>query len=315
MIAFAVRRSAAVGLACAIALAGQVGAAERDVSQDIRACREDPRFRETAGAMIGDCLLEISSRVDAEIERRIARAAGTYCRPEDRALLARSQRDWQAYRQGWCRLVENSPGNTQAYVNSAACMLETGRQRLASLVYIVDYGLPDCPADPAARTMATDAFPWSAQKATIDFSSPDAGRQLAGLAEEAYDKTIVYLDWTMKNAGQSLFGGIDTGDEGASTDALCAVLERRAARPGGVSVSGQPDSGNHHLRFTMTLDTARGAPFARVRCEYAQSTPVLRVRGFFYVTDIGTATTYMLEFQPLAIPAHLVPATFLKHLR
>ncbi|MEI2417896.1 lysozyme inhibitor LprI family protein [Orrella sp. JC864] len=135
---------AAVCVACGMALAGQA-AAQDDVAQDVRQCREDPRYREIAGAMIGDCLLEISSQVDAQIERILARSAQAYCHAEDRALLAQSQQDWLAYRQGWCKLVENSPGNTQAYVNSAACMLKTGRDRLAGLVYIVDYGQPRCP--------------------------------------------------------------------------------------------------------------------------------------------------------------------------
>ncbi|MDF2097529.1 lysozyme inhibitor LprI family protein [Aquibaculum arenosum] len=134
-----------LGLAWALAIPVQAAAGDRDISHDIRECREDPRFRDTGGAMIGDCLLEISNQVDAEIERIVARSAKAYCRQEDRALLARTQSDWQTYRQGWCQLVEHSPGNTPAYVNSAACMLETGRDRLTSLAYIVDYGEANCP--------------------------------------------------------------------------------------------------------------------------------------------------------------------------
>ncbi|MBO9357628.1 DUF1311 domain-containing protein [Bordetella petrii] len=267
--------------------------------------------------MIGDCLLEISGQVDAQIERTLARSAQTYCRSEDRALLARSQRDWQTYRQGWCKLVENSPGNTQAYVNSAACMLETGRQRLASLVYIVDYGLPNCPPASMSEPVRPNASALSAQKAVIDFSSRDAGRHLANLIEEAHEKTIVYLDWTIKHIARSgLFEQSDADHADTLTsEVLCGRIERRAARPGGVLVFGQPDRDNHHLLLSMTLDTARGAPFARIRCEYAQGAIVLRLRGFFYVTDIGTATALQLELQPIAIPAHRIPASFLENLR
>lgn len=136
---------AVLALPAIFALSREAYAIERNVGHDIRECQEDPRFGETGGAMIGDCLLEISDQVDAEIERIIARSAKTYCRQEDRALLARTQSDWQTYRQGYCELIERSPGNTPAYVNSAACMLETGRERLANLAYVVDYGQPNCP--------------------------------------------------------------------------------------------------------------------------------------------------------------------------
>ena len=145
MIGLCLSLMTALVLAWGAALSGPAYAVERDVSHDVRECQDDPRFGEAGGAMIGDCLLEISEQVDAEIERIIARSAKAYCRQEDRALLARTQSDWQTYRQGYCELIERSPGNTPAYVNSAACMLETGRERLANLAYIVDYGQPNCP--------------------------------------------------------------------------------------------------------------------------------------------------------------------------
>ncbi len=201
---------------------------------------------------------------------------------------------------------------------SAACMLESGRQRLVSLVYIVDYGLPRCPAKPVLRTAKTDVFAWHAQKAVIDFSLEDSGRTLVELIEDASAKTILYIDWTMRNAGKSeLFG---RASEEGSTDAgvdqeTCPDIERYATRPGGVVLSGRPDANNNHLLLRMTVDTGRGAPFARARCEYADSLTALRLRGFFYVTNIGTATARQLEFQPVAIPAHRVPASFLEHLK
>ncbi len=145
MIGFRLSLVAVFALVCGMVLPVTAHAVERDVSHDVRECQEDPRFGETGGAMIGDCLLEISEQVDAEIERVVARSAKAYCRQKDRDLLSRTQSDWQTYRQGFCELVERSPGNTPAYVNSAACMLSAGRKRLADLAYIVDYGLANCP--------------------------------------------------------------------------------------------------------------------------------------------------------------------------
>lgn len=169
-----------------------------------------------------------------------------------------------------------------------------------------------CREDPCLRESAL-----SAQKALIDFSSREAERQLADLAEDAHEKTIVYLDWTIKNIEESaFFGRLGTDDATTvSDDMLCGEFERRASRPGGVLISGQPDRDNHHLLLSMTLDTARGAPFARVRCEYAPSAIALRLRGFFYVTDIRTATAQHLEFQPVRIPAYAVPVGLLEFLR
>ncbi len=151
----------------------------------------------------------------------------------------------------------------------------------------------------------------------IVFGSPKYERQFGDLGEQAYEKTILYLDWTMMGtAGSGLFDwiGADSGDPG-SDEAVCDRAESDAGRPGGFVISGRPDPDNNHLLLEMTLDTARGAPFARVRCEYANAKQVLRVRGFFYVTNIGTATAHNVEFQPISIPAHVVPESFLKHLR
>ncbi|MDF2097530.1 hypothetical protein [Aquibaculum arenosum] len=161
------------------------------------------------------------------------------------------------------------------------------------------------------------ALAWTAQKAVIDFAAANGGRHLRTLVEDAHDKTILYLDWTMRDAARSgLFEKIRADGNGPVTDkTICEHIERRASRPGGVLISGKPDPDNNHLLFDMTLDLARGAPFARARCEYAENTYVLRLRGFFYVTNVGMATAKNLEFQPVAIPAHLVPATFLEHLR
>ncbi len=177
--------------------------------------------------------------------------------------------------------------------------------------------LPLSIAAKAESVPETVDFAWSAQTAVIDFASPNGGRQFGEMVERAHEKTILYLDWTMMGtAGSGLFDwiGADNGNP-VSDEVVCKRAERDASREGGFVISGKPDPDNNHLLLEMTLDTTRGAPFTRVRCEYANARQVLRVRGFFYVTNIGTATAHNVEFQPISIPAHVVPESFLKHLR
>lgn len=169
----------------------------------------------------------------------------------------------------------------------------------------------------AESATAADGFAWSAQKATIDFSSPDSGRQFSALVQEAHEKTILYLDWTLLNAAQTRWGRAIArkGEESAADDAVCKIIEREAISSDGIVISGKPDPDNNHLLFEMAVNLTAGAPFARARCEYAQSRIGLRLRGFFYVTDIETATANRLEFTPISVPAHTVPPAFRKHLR
>src|SRR5690554_2654723 len=47
------------------------------------------------------------------------------------------------------------------------------------------------------------ALAWTAQKAVIDFAAANGGRHLRTLVEDAHDKTILYLDWTMRDAARS----------------------------------------------------------------------------------------------------------------
>lgn len=120
--------------------------AQQSIEQDIERCRQDPRF-EIGGAMIGDCLMELSEAVDREISAAVATGEERYCVAEDRADYRQSHADWLAYRQRLCDLVERSPDNTPSWVNSAACRLELGRQRLSSLKYTNEYGSPRCAAE------------------------------------------------------------------------------------------------------------------------------------------------------------------------
>ena len=169
----------------------------------------------------------------------------------------------------------------------------------------------------AEQPAEANGFAWHAQTAVIDFASPDSGRQFGDLVEEAYEKTILYLDWTMQNAARSgLFGQIGADDGDPLTDsAICVHVERLASQPDGFTISGKPNPDNNHLLFEMSLDIERGTPFARARCEYVEGANALRLRGFFYVTTLGTATATKLEFQPVSVSAQSIPASLYELLR
>lgn len=163
---------------------------------------------------------------------------------------------------------------------------------------------------------AENGFAWRAQKVTIDFASSDGERQFGALVQEAHERVIIYLDWTLLNTARTDWGRTIGSDdaEPVTDEAICEHIAQKADGPGGIVLSGKPDRDNNHLLFEMTLDLASGAPFARARCEYAQGGTALRLRGFFYVTNIGTATAENLEFKPVSVPAHRVPEEFLEHL-
>lgn len=117
--------------------------AGQSIDQDVENCRQNPQY-EVGGAMIGDCLMELSEAVDQEINAAVTAGEGRYCIAKDRKDYRQSHTDWLAYRKRMCDLVERSPDNTQSWVNSAACRLALGRQRLASLRYTDEYGIPRC---------------------------------------------------------------------------------------------------------------------------------------------------------------------------
>lgn len=129
-----------------VAISAPANTAEQSVVRDVESCREDPRFR-IGGAMIGDCLTKLHEAVDREIEAKVMAGERRYCLAEDRADYRQSHADWQRYRTRMCDLVERSPDNTPSWINSAACRLELGRQRLASLKYTDEYGSPRCPIE------------------------------------------------------------------------------------------------------------------------------------------------------------------------
>ena len=90
--------------------------------------------------------MELSAKVDLRIEMDLEAGEKRYCLAEDRDDYRRIQAEWKSYRDSMCSLVERSPDNTPSWVNSAACRLELGRQRLESLRYTNEYGSPRCPS-------------------------------------------------------------------------------------------------------------------------------------------------------------------------
>src|SRR5690606_25126062 len=102
---------------------------------------------------------------------------------------------------------------------------------------------------------------------------------------------LIYLDWqfagfTANEVFEQL--GPDTGEDRDA--AACEQLDKRPA--GTTTVSGKPNRDNNHLLATVVLSKNEADPFASAVCENfgAGAGQGLRIRGFFYVTDIRIAT-------------------------
>ncbi len=158
---------------------------------------------------------------------------------------------------------------------------------------------------------------WAASVATIDFDRADGGKQFEEVVEAAHSRTLVYLDWTFRNAVKSgLFDDFTTeADPLAADQAICQKVEEAVQEAGGYVLSGKPNADNNHLLFSLKMDLVEGAPFARARCEYSGNAHSLRVRGFYYVTNTGTATAHNREFTPVAMPVNAVPPDLLQSLQ
>lgn len=114
-----------------------------DLGQGYEACLDQPDYA-LGGAMAGDCMMDQSAVLDLDIETALSRAAKNYCRAADRDAITASQSAWLDYRDGYCTLIENSPGNTGAWINAGACRLDLTQQRLESLVYLTDHAYAWC---------------------------------------------------------------------------------------------------------------------------------------------------------------------------
>lgn len=104
-----------------------------DLARSARECAADPAY-EPGGAMVGDCLLDRAAKIEPEIDAVLHRASKRFCDAESRKRLRQVQTQWRAYRQAFCSLVEDFPGNTPAYVNAGACHLQLTQQRMEALL-------------------------------------------------------------------------------------------------------------------------------------------------------------------------------------
>ncbi len=120
-----------------------VVAGQFDINEGYSACLDKPEYA-IGGSMAGDCFIDQSAELDLEIETMLARAAKKYCRAADRAAIASSQSAWIDYREGYCTLIANSPGNTGAWINGGACRLDLTQKRLESLFFLADHAHSWC---------------------------------------------------------------------------------------------------------------------------------------------------------------------------
>lgn len=131
---------------CWVVLAGpivSVVASPFDLSEAYEACLSVPDYA-LGGAMAGDCMNDQSTELDLEIETVLARESKKYCVEDDRDAIAESQWAWFDYRESYCTLIANSPGNTGAWINAGACRLDLTQKRLEDLTYLTDHAYTWC---------------------------------------------------------------------------------------------------------------------------------------------------------------------------
>jgi uncharacterized protein YecT (DUF1311 family) len=120
-----------------------VAATPLDIEDVYLACVEQPAY-DAGGAMVGDCMIDQSAVLDLDIETALARAAKNCCSAADRDAIAASQSAWIDYRESYCTLIGNSPGNTGSWISAGACRLDLTQKRIESLVYVTDHAYAWC---------------------------------------------------------------------------------------------------------------------------------------------------------------------------
>lgn len=126
-----------------VVLTQSANASRFDIQEAYNDCLDIPEYA-LGGSMAGDCMIDRSAELDLEIETLLARAAKKYCQASDREAIAASQSAWLDYREGYCTLIENSPGNTGAWINGGACRLDITQKRLESLHFLTDHAYSWC---------------------------------------------------------------------------------------------------------------------------------------------------------------------------
>ncbi|MDT1062092.1 hypothetical protein RM190_09505 [Paracoccus sp. CPCC 101403] len=157
-------------------------------------------------------------------------------------------------------------------------------------------------------------FPFARSVERLDLSTADAGARFQQIVEGVAKTPLVYLDWQFAGfLGNEVFGslaGDSAGDdaEGVACDALA-----QDGAPG--PLTGRPNAENNHLLLGMDLPIPGDDPFDTAACEFFNGAPSgqgLRIRGFFYVADIKTATADQYWLRPVSVDATSIPQDFLK---
>lgn len=174
--------------------------------------------------------------------------------------------------------------------------------------------LPTCIAMllAALPASAQDGFPFVKSLATIDLTEPEGLEQFENAVSILPQTPMVYLDWHLAGFGSNeVFAALAPELDGEEADAAaCARLD--APEPVG-SLTGKPNPDNSHLLLTIQMPANGTLPFASAQCEFFSPsvTPnALRLRGFFYVTDIRTATADHYGLRPLNIDPLAIPRDF-----
>lgn len=108
-----------------------------EIGKSARECARDPAYR-PGGANVGDCLLDRAVKLEPRIASTLHRTSKRFCHAESRERLWQAQKLWTDYHRAFCSLIEESPGNTPAYVNAGACTLQATQQRLEALRSVGD---------------------------------------------------------------------------------------------------------------------------------------------------------------------------------
>ncbi|MDX6749313.1 hypothetical protein SH611_05805 [Geminicoccaceae bacterium 1502E] len=154
-------RPAAALLAALHPLASAAALAEDRVTaalkQAVVACDADPRFR-VGGAAMGDCLAEATAAHEEELAAEQERVGRRLC-PAGRERLASAASSWEEYRAGLCGVVEETGGNTPAFVNARACELLVTLRRAEDLRFLDTY---------AAACRVPDPLHWEIEEQGLD---------------------------------------------------------------------------------------------------------------------------------------------------
>jgi len=126
-----------------LAMVGGAFADRFDLNDAYNSCLDAPDYA-LGGAMAGDCMIDRSAEIDQQINTALAQAAKKFCRSADREAIKASQAAWLNYRDSYCTLIQNSPGNTGAWINGGACYLDLTQKRLESLIFLTDHAYAWC---------------------------------------------------------------------------------------------------------------------------------------------------------------------------